>query len=300
MIASMLTLRRAAIFLFVLGIFAASAIAEESPPTQTTPGLTPQQMYLRSVRAMKDVPQPAFVTFRENVTGRNIIVKCTNKDMAISAHHGDFKASYDVTYRSSDGRAMSEPVGQDNATSCPAAILDPLGAAAISAFGSPRVSPSPGSAPTSAPSDALQTIGAVRAESSRFYHIAFVGREQHDEHDVYHLKLRAFRDPNEHPLTDLYIDCETFLVRESRGEAAAHYVVASGRASGIVDFDRVGPYWLVKHESFAIAANALLVHVNMTISIDGSNFRTPSTLPGVVFPEPQSKLPPNPTPSSTR
>jgi len=103
---------------------------------------------------------------------------------------------------------------------------------------------------------------------------------------VYHLKLRAYRDPNTHPLTDLYVDPETFLVREACGEVSGHYVLASGRVAGVIDFDRVGSYWLVEREHFEIAANALLVHARMTATIEGS-IATPSEIPGVVFPTPR-------------
>ena len=289
-------------FAFVLGAFVVGAHANVSPSAQDGPQLTPEQMYARSVRAMRDAPQPAFVTFRENVTGHNFTAKCTSNDIAISPHHGDFNASYDVSYRSSDGSALSVPLAAGSSKACPAALLDPLGRGAVSSLGLPRALPSSGTAPTTTSADSIfgpRTIGGVKAASSRYYRIEFVGREQLDGSDVYHLKLRAFRNPNFHPLTDLYVDADTFLVRESRGEAVGQYVVASARASGIVDFDRVGPYWLVKHESFVIAGNALLVHLQMRITIDGSNVRTPESLPGVEFRTPES-VPPNPMPSSTR
>ena len=61
-------------------------------------------------------------------------------------------------------------------------------------------------------------------------------------------------------------------------------VVGNARVSGIVDFDHVGQYWLVKREYFEIGANALLVHLNMMMTVDGADFRTPDQLTGVVFP----------------
>ena len=97
-------------FAFVLGAFVVGAHANVSPSAHDGPPLTPEQMYARSVRAMRDAPQPAFVTFRKNVTGRNFTAKCTSNDIAISPHHGDFNASYDVSYRSSDGSALSVPL----------------------------------------------------------------------------------------------------------------------------------------------------------------------------------------------
>lgn len=73
-----------------------------------------------------------------------------------------------------------------------------------------------------------------------------------------------------------------------------------GRLAGIVDFDRVGAYWLVEHEHFDVTANALFVHAHMTGTIDGSHFETPNELPGIVFPTPRPTASPKATPASTR
>jgi hypothetical protein len=208
----------------------------------------------------------------------------------VSPHHGDVAATYDVWFRTSDGSALSQPVGVASATTCPDTLLAPAGGT-VSSLGVPQASPSPEAAPTTGPNDSQvgpPIIAAVHAESARYYQIELAGREQLAGHDVYHLKLRAYRDPDAHPLTDLYVDPQTFLVREARAEFSGHYVVANGRLVGVVDFDRVGAYWLVEREHFEFAANALLVHVRMTASIDGSNFATPAELTGISFPAPKA------------
>jgi hypothetical protein len=285
----------------VLSSLAVAAVADEQPVSDPSQ-LTPEQIYFRSVRAMKDAPQPAFVTFRENVSGRNFTLRCTDDGMSLSLHHGDTSATYDVWFRTSDGDAISQPVGIAGAKACPFALLVPTGDA-ISSMGIPQASPSPGAAPTAAPQSSQMgppIIGAVRVDASRYYHIELSGIEHMNGADVYHLKLTAYRDPDTHPLTDLFIDRATFLVREARGEVSGHYVIASGRVAGVVDFDRVGNYWLVEHEHFEIAANALLIHARMIATIDGSNFATPAELPGIVFPTPQPTTTPKPRPTSKR
>lgn len=287
---------------FVLGSFATAAFADVQPPAQDASPLTPERIYLRSIRAMKDAPEPPFITFRENVVGRNFVLKCTSDGMVVNLHHGDVAATYDVWFRTSDGSALSQPVGVASAKPCPSTLLAPVGGA-ISSLGIPQASPSPGTAPTTAPADSNfgpPIIAAVHVDAARYYHIDLAGLEQLGGNDVYHLKLTAYRDPDTHPLTDLYVDRETFLVREARGEVSGHYVIASGRLAGVVDFDRVGAYWLVEHEHFDVAANALLVHARMTATIDGSNFATPNELPGIVFPTPQPNASPKATPASTQ
>jgi hypothetical protein len=287
---------------FVLGFVASAAMADGQPPAQDDSPLTPEKIYLRAIRAMKDAPQPTFITFRENVAGRNVTLQCTSDGMQVNLHHGDVTAVYDVWFRTSDGSAISQPLGVASAKPCPSALLAPAGDA-ISSLGVPQASPSPGTAPTTAAADSQigpPIIAAVHVDGARYYHIDLAGREQLAGNDVYHLKLRAYRDPDTHPLTDLYVDPETFLVREARGEVSGHYFIASGRLAGVVDFDRVGVYWLVEHEHFDVAANALLVHARMTATIDGSNFATPNELPGIVFPTPQPTVAPKATPAGSR
>jgi hypothetical protein len=244
--------------------------------------LQPEDIYLRAMHAMKAAPQPVYVTFREQIAGRNFRLSCTSDGFSLSLHHGDTTGTYDVWFRTSDGSALSEPVG--SASPCPGALLVPAGAP-IASMGLPQASPSPDAASQAAPGPPL--IAAVRVESARYYHIDLVGREQLNGNDVYHLKLRAYRDPDTHPLTDLYVDPQTFLIREARGEASGHYVIASGRVAGVVDFDRVGDYWLVERERFEVAANALLIHARMNATIEATNLTTPSELPGIAFPTPE-------------
>ncbi len=244
--------------------------------------LTPEAIYLRAVHAMKAAPLPAYVTFRETIAGRNFRLSCSSDGEAVTIHHGDAHAAFDVWYRTSDGSALSKPLDEPSASPCPGTLLAPAGAD-ISAMGVPQASAAPGPAATDA-GGGPPLIAAVRVEAPTFYRIVLAGREQLGGNDVYHLKLTAYRDPQTHPLTDLYVDPETFLVREARGEVSGHYVIASGRVAGIVDFDRVGDYWLVRSELFDIAANALLVHARLHAQIDATDIATPSELPGIAFP----------------
>lgn len=286
-------MRRIYVLAFVLSSLAVAASADVQPPEQDASTLTPEKMYLRAVRAMKDAPVPPFVTFHETVVGRNFTLTCSGDQLTASVHHGDITASYDVWFRTSDGSGVSQPVGVASAKPCRTALLVPAGRG-VSSLGLPQASPSPDATPSAATDSTLgpPIIGAVRVDGARYYHIDLVGRERLGANDVYHLKLRAYRDPDTHPLTDLYIDPETFLVREARGEASGHYVIASARLAGVVDFDRAGEYWLVEHEHFDIAANALLVHARLTATIDGSNFTTPAELPGIDFPTPGASMKP--------
>jgi hypothetical protein len=277
---------RAGTLFAALTTFVATLALADAPqaPSDSAP-LTPEAIYLRAVHAMKAAAQPRFVTFRENVAGRNFRLSCTSDGIALNLHHGDIAGAYDVSFRTRDGGAVSRTA--DGTSTCPGTLLAPAGAD-ISSMGVPAAMPSAASDATSSQTGTgLPIIAAERVEAARFYHVELAGREHLGGNDVYHLKLTAYRDPDEHPLTDLFVDPQTFLIREARGEASGHYLIASGRVAGIVDFDRVGDYWLVEREHFDIAANALLVHVRMNATIDASNVMTPADLPGVVFPTPE-------------
>jgi len=285
-------------------LVALRAYADAPPAPDGRSALGPEAIYLRAVHAMKSAPVPPYVTFREHILGRNITLSCTSDGMNIGLRHGDVTATYDVYFLTRDGSAISKAVANPSATAspCPSALLQPAGAG-LSAMGVPEATASPATDAASASTFGPPIIAAVRVDGALFYHIELVGRERLGDNDVYHLKLTAYRDPDTHPLTDLYVDPETFLVREARGEVSGHYVVASGRFAGIVDFGRVGDYWLVEHEHFDVAANALFVHARMNATVDGSNFTTPSELPGIVFPTPQPtaslKTTPSPHPTAS-
>ncbi len=284
-----------AALVFTAALFATSSFGAKANGDVAT--LTPEGIYLRAFRAMKALPQPPYVAFRESVSGRNFRLACTSDGMSLVLHHGDTSGTYDVWFRTSDGSAVSKEVGIPSASPCPGALLVPAGSE-ITSWGAPQPSPSPSPAPDATSGfSGPATIGAVRVDTARYYHVELAGIENLNGNDVYHLKLTAIRDPDEHPLTDLYVDPQTFLVREARGAASAHLFIASGRFAGVVDFDRVGNYWLLEHERFDAAATALLVHAHLNAAIDATDVTTPNQLPGIPFPTPQPTATPKSRPS---
>lgn len=259
------------------------AIADPETTSTALPTLTPEAIYLRSVAAMKDASIPAYVAFRERVSGRNFRLACTSSGMSLNIHHGDSNRTYQVYVRTRDGSAVSQDIADAKASPCSGALLIPAGSAVL-ALGAPQERATAQANDASSALGGARIIGTVRVNGVRDYHIDLVGRGMHDGSDAYHLHLRAYRNPEMHPLTDLFVDPATFLVREARGEVSAHAVVGSGRIAGVIDFDSVGAFWLVKREHFEVAANALLVHARLNADIEASNMTTPSELPGIAFP----------------
>jgi hypothetical protein len=276
-----------------MGVAVAQGPTVSPTPSQTAPApadtaagpLTPEQIYLRSMKAMKAEAIPPYVQFREDVTARNLQLSCGDHGATLTLKHGDMQRVSLVSYRSKDGVAVS--VDKTTGKRCELALLYPAGTGLNSldtATPKPAVSPTPG--PAAPPDDnGLKLVGAVRVEGARFYKISLAGTEPIDGHPAYHLQLSAYRDPLEHPLTDLWVDPDSFLVRRARGEAAAHFVVGSGRFEGTLTFNRIGGFWVVHDEDFSAAANAFLIHARTHLTAHGSDFSFPADLPGV-FPSP--------------
>jgi len=270
-----------AAFVTIAFVAAATAWACGEPQASSVPAtpdaaataaatLTGEAIYLRATRAMKDAPQPAYVTFHEDVSARNMRLSCTADGTSPTLKHGDAAGAYRVWFRTRDERAVSEDLASQKR--CGGALLYPAGAE-IAALGVPSAAPSATPSPAV---DGPPLIAAVRVESARYYRITLVDRETFEGHPVYRLALRAYRDPATHPLTGMLVDADTFLVRQAAGEAAAHYVIASGRVAGVVTFDRSGPYWLARDESFELAAQAIFVHAHCTVTVRGSDFAFPA------------------------
>ena len=181
--------------------------APQTPPPSAA-SLTPEAIYLRATHAMKEAPQPAYVTFDESVTARNMRLACTSDGTSLSLKHGDASGSYRVWFRTRDENAVS----QDTATQkrCSGALLFPTGADVAS------LGPHPSVAPSAAPTDGSggpPLIAAVRVESARYYRIELVGRESLKDIRSIGLRCSAYRDPATHPLTGMLVDEDSFLVR---------------------------------------------------------------------------------------
>jgi len=265
----------------------AASLAPEPAPGV----LSPEQLYLRAMKAMKAEAVPPFVQFREEVAARNLRLACDEHSATLTLKHGDWQNSASVSYRSKDGVAVS--VDRATGKRCGFALLYPAGGGLNSLDGA-TPKPAESQPPDPSQDGGLKLVGAVRAESARFYRISLVGVETIDGHPSNHLHLDAYRDPNEHPLTDLWIDLDSYLVRRARGEVAAHFLVGSGRFEGTLTFDRIGGFWIVHDEDFSAAANAMFVHARTRLTAHGSEFSFPEDLPGV-FPSPS----PSPLPAAS-
>ena len=203
-----------------------AASAAPSPTVTETPN--PISIYHRAIAAMKaaDAHRPAYVVYQIDYTGHNLVLspETTNGKTAwnMDLHHANDSHVYQVWYRTHDDRALT----QDRATHYVyrgEALLAPVAANVLeSASPSPTANTSPSPAASGAPDTAggatTEVLGSVTVEASRFYDITLIGVESNNGHAVYHLHMHARKDIPDHPLTDLYIDTATYLVRAAHAE----------------------------------------------------------------------------------
>ncbi|MEO6990817.1 MAG: hypothetical protein ABI346_00260 [Candidatus Baltobacteraceae bacterium] len=70
----------------------------------------------------------------------------------------------------------------------------------------------------------------------------------------------------------MFVDRETFRIRQVTGKAVAQYVVASGRFAAPLTYGEEGRYWLLRDEEVDAAANTLLVHARAQFSVHASDY----------------------------
>jgi hypothetical protein len=258
-----------------VGSMGADTVASEAP-------LRPEDIYLRAMRAMRALPQPKYVIFRADYWARNAIVTCGADGLDLSIRHGDFFSTYRVWYRVADETSVT--VDPKSHSRCDDSLIVPAGTE-IDALGQGTPTPAASPTGTAGPSE-TRIIATVRVESVHFYRVALAGFESIDGHDAYHLVLQAYRNPLEHPLTDVWVDTSSWLIRRVRAEVSLHLVIASAHGVFVGSFNRYGTYWMLDNEHIEIAGNATFVHLRSTLNARASDFSFPEQLPDGVFPSP--------------
>lgn len=277
-------------FLAVLaaGPYAAarSEQAADPPPAATQAPLTGEAIYLRSVRAMRARPQPKFVIFHEDLAVRNLSMECTGGTLDFDLHHGDAKKAFRIWFRAKGAKDVAVDLAT-NQRCDDASLIEPIADENRSedAFG-PRASPSPSPSAAGDSGLRLPLVASVRADSARYYRVRLVDTETFEGHPVYRLALKAYRDPEDHPLTGMLVDTDTWFVRQLTAEISLHFVVASGWAGVTLTLGEAGPYWVARDEHIDVAANALFFHARLAFDVHASEMSFPDDLPGV-FPSPR-------------
>jgi hypothetical protein len=288
-----MTLAAALVSVLIAASPAAGPTASAAPSPTPSATLNPVSIYHRAIAAMKeaDAHRPAYAVHQLDYTGHNLVLAPeTNNgktEWNMDLHHANDSHAYQVWYRVHDDKALT----QDRFTHYAyrgEALLAPVAANVLE---SASPSPSPKSSPNSTASGTPDTpagattevLGSVSVEASRFYDITLVGIENIRGHEVYHLHLHASKDIPDHPLTDLYIDTATYLVRAAHAEVTLRGVIFALGVAVDVAYESVGAYWLLDDLHVHGNGYALFYHANMDCTMVLHDFTLPASLPDSYF-----------------
>jgi len=246
--------------------------------------------------------RPPYAVYQLDYVGHNLVLTpdTTNgkTDWDMNLHHANDSHSFHVWYRTSDDRALQ----QDDATHADYRGEPLFAPSESNPLDDSSPSPTPGvssspkpmgsmSTDTSSVNPTAQVLGAVTSEASRYYEITLVGLEKRDNATVYHLHLRAISDIEDHPLTDLYVDPATFLVRSAHAEMTMRRVVFEFGLQADIDYAPIGAYWLLSDVHFHGNGYALFYHADMDCTLRLHDIVLPLTLPAAYFAPPPSPKP---------
>jgi hypothetical protein len=146
----------------------------------------------------------------------------------------------------------------------------------------PTITASPVPSASASPGPDAQGIAmivAVSAFSSTHYNVDNVGLEQIGGQPAYHLKMTANDgDTGTYPLTDIYVDQTTHLVRRVVLGGGQRGFFQGGGGSGTFDFSAVGKYWLVTHLSIEIGGHMLLFSKHASLDYTLDDFQFPDSI----------------------
>ncbi len=288
-----MTLAAALVSALIAASPAAGPAASAAPSPTPIATLNPISIYLRAIAAMKeaDARRPAYAAYQLDYTGHNLVLapETTNgkTEWITNIRHANDSHSYQVWYRAHDDKALT----QDRVTHDAyrgEALLAPVAANVLESASpspSPNASPHPtaSGAPDTPVGATTEVLGSVSVEASRYYDITLVGIENLHGHEVYHLHLHANKDTTDHPLTDLYIDTATYLVRAAHAEVTLRGVIFALGVAVDVAYEPVGAYWLLDDLHVHGNGYALFYHANVDCTMVLHDITLPASLPDSYF-----------------
>lgn len=286
-------------FFFGAFVIASAAASFADPASSGTPQASasppdPYEIYAASIKAMRvaqAVGKPAYSAYQLSMNTHNLEIfgernaKTSNRsDLNIKLVHANHHYDYQAWYRTRGDRGLSqdltthemfneaffnpEPVSMDE---------DSSGASPTPSVASPT--PSPESQLGAPPS-----LGKLSIFGNRYYRITLVGLETVEGGPAYHLHLVAKGSDKDHPLTDLWVDPSTYLMRKAHAVYTFRAVAMGGGGQGDLTFGKVGKYWMATGFDFNVTMYALLWHANIGMDVHAHDIVLPASLPDAYFP----------------
>jgi hypothetical protein len=251
------------------------------------------EYYRAAFAQMRDVREPAFVTYRADIPAGNstlVVRRGTDGRAALVLEAGGTAPAnhWQVAYRASD-RLASIPLADGTHVLSSLALFDPTwngvyewmrhGLTASAETVEPAVAAS--AAPQAS---ALPVIAVVSAMSPGNYTIEDAGPGDCDGHPGHALRLTAKHDASSHPLTGVTIDLATQRFCRLRFALRAGNV--AGGVTGTVElhFGDVGGYYLVTGGTIEGAVRSIGIAVgHFATSFAYTAMAFPPALPGDAF-----------------
>ena len=222
----------------LVGVASDPIVAQEQPSGSA--------IYSRVIAAMRAVAMPRYVVSR---------VTSVHNGMSLTLHIQPKTHAFMYAFPSFDGSTLTNTatVRYDTSSEAGALMKDGKDVLALAPFPiAPEVSalvrtgidtettPVPAPTPT-AGNQGIAMVASVRAFYSAHYQIDNVGTEQLDGAPAYHLRLTAKDgDTSTYPLTDMYVDPTTYLVRRVVLGGGQRGFFQGGGGFGQFDFSKVG------------------------------------------------------------
>lgn len=277
-----------------------------SPPEPTTSATPdPYAVFVTAMRAMRAahaVATPLYLAYKLDVDTHNLLIKPeghgAGSGYVATLDHANHHYAYQVWYRTKDNSALSQDLSTHEAVSdalfepAPVALDEsaspsPKAVATTAGVPSPTATPTPNANMTAAPGFvAPPSLGTLSVGASRYYRITYVGMEPLTGSSTYHLHLVALASPNEHPLTDLWVDTSTYLIRKASAAFALRAVAVGGGGEGSANFEQVDKSWMVTSFDGAAKGYALVWHANVAVSIRAYDIMPLAFLPDDYFATP--------------
>ena len=223
----------------------ATARTPEPSPTPTppillgAPDLSADQIMINAEKATRNHDKPRFITYQMH---------------EIFVHHWQREVyDYRVWYRA-DGKGLMQNLNKNRWGQTETYFGYPFPSSPdndilLYATPDPQSTPPPPSSPVPLPSGASPPpiISHEPVVGDRYYSVKLAGVEDYHGKPVYHLLLKPIRDERAHPWKELWVDTTTFDVWKAHAHASGSKGVAQGTLDAVVEFERVGNYWLVSN-----------------------------------------------------
>jgi hypothetical protein len=269
----------------MLGIAAPAAASDADRPT-------PEAAYVAAVAAMRALDIPPYVTFHSawTSTGAGFTIEQNGQRVVLEIGIGRAfhqHADYDLTFASAGAMiTVTTPAGHLAGTG--SHLLDPTwtGAYDILRYGLhgeppvaadiPAATPAPASEPSGA-ATAAPVIASIVAIAPAFYAVSDGGSGACPNGDAGRvLSLRAFRDPADHPLTEVTIDAtnDRFCSMRFNVDRPGFESVTGDYE---IHFAQAGAYWLVSGGFADVSARVMGIAARrVVLRWENSEIATPS------------------------